>query len=875
MDTMIDLERSSKRLASHYRNLICKLASYESHLQFLTDCCDHQLVPTGFRLGIIPTTEREMAWLEKSQIERLRITRLDAHDKVYRTKARLRGILGSLERRGIRQDHITWIIDEGRSRSERMKRKLATKKSLKLHRLLFETGPLTYTCKARKLPKPTESSVINLSASPLSDSERQVLTLGLKFAPPPSHFPSLELAAKCQWTAELATNHASRLGNAGEDLTQFLNSAEKILCAASKRPFRKLPEDLHRALIALKKDNERVFVRADKAKSVVVLDRRDYTAALLQTLEAPMYEEVNEDPAERYARDFNTTHLLTAFAGPARRGGGNRLRGLADVEKRIYQQLSQSHGRCGAVYAMIKTHKFKHPPRNEEERIHWIRNLKVRPIVPGYRSVDFELSKHLTSCLQALSRPPHSIDGPSAVFDLLARWSHMAKRITLISLDVVSMFPSINIDEAIPLIRSKFETHKESMRAITPLTPNALADLLKLCMENTHAVVRDGDRERFFLQKKGLAMGKAFSPCVADLVIGEWEANLKSLAALDGGHVWDFVRYADDFLVMWEGSEDQLSLFIRRLNEQQSCIKVEVEMEKERKLPFLDILINRSEEGFTTSVYRKPSNSGQVTPYSSFTHPNHLLAAVRSDAFRAFRYSSSLKERQIEVKRLEATYTEYGFPLSTVRKEIKKCFASLELKKKALPAPPSLVPAQPVIRVSLPYTGNSFHQLKRAAVAIGMELVAKPLSTLGSIIASKAKHRLSDEQTSGVVYAIRCDCSTSGISNIYIGETERELQTRIKEHQDGWRKGSGNSAFGSHQHCQPNFDQSIILARQPHKRLRLLYESAYIRVGGRRETIIVSPNDASINRNSGTIFDQRFLPLVQDICRIPPRKEDE
>ena len=117
-----------------------------------------------------------------------------------------------------------------------------------------------------------------------------------------------------------------------------------------------------------------------------------------------------------------------------------------------------------------------------------------------------------------------------------------------------------------------------------------------------------------------------------------------------------------------------------------------------------------------------------------------------------------------------------------------------------------------------------------------------------------------------MIYAIQCSClSDQNKPSTYIGETERDLGTRLKEHTDAWLKRKPNSAFGAHGNCQPDFSNAKILAHQPHFRLRLLYESAFIRAVGQRETVIESPNDANVNRNSGLLFDQRWLPLVKDL----------
>ena len=45
-----------------------------------------------------------------------------------------------------------------------------------------------------------------------------------------------------------------------------------------------------------------------------------------------------------------------------------------------------------------------------------------------------------------------------------------------------------------------------------------------------------------------------------------------------------------------------------------------MEKEKDNKLPFLDVLITRTEQGFRSSVYRKPTFTGQYLNFNSH-HP--------------------------------------------------------------------------------------------------------------------------------------------------------------------------------------------------------------------------------------------------------------
>ena len=78
------------------------------------------------------------------------------------------------------------------------------------------------------------------------------------------------------------------------------------------------------------------------------------------------------------------------------------------------------------------------------------------------------------------------------------------------------------------------------------------------------------------------------------------------------------------------------------------------------------------------------------------------------------------------------------------------------------------------------------------------------------------------------------------------------------------RRTAAGSVFATHPDCNPGFamEDVAVLGREKHNRLRLLLESAKIRTLGRYKTILVSPNDEAINRQSGVMLDDLWLPLL-------------
>jgi hypothetical protein len=534
-------------------------------------------------------------------------------------------------------------------------------------------------------------------------------------------------------------------------------------------------------------------------------------------------------------------------------------------------RLRKTHGRAGNYYGMVKTHKWAQLPSTEEERLAAIASLKLRPICPGYRSIDSEASKHITRCLQVIPRPPLSIANAQEVLHVLTTFQQRAKDVRLLSIDVCSMYPSIPVEAAVELARGKLDENRAALAEVSHLEPAQIIDLLSLSIRHTYAVVDDDVRPRFFRQRQGLAMGKAYAPVLADLYMGKWEERLFELAFLSGGELVFAVRYMDDYLLAFRGSDDNLNHFLATLNGQEASIQVTHEMEDNGKIPFLDILITRTEEGFQTAVFRKPCNTNYAVPPSSFSDPAYRRAAIVADTTRAFRYCSTLVARRKELSFIHHKFQAYGYTAAFIRRAMDATLARLERKlaveRGQLPEEPATTESPRPTRISFPYSGRSFHVLRRIAAKVGLQLVSRPFATLGSRLCSRHKNRLIANQQAEVVYSIKCSCGQR-----YVGETKRELGQRLAEHIGGWSHRRQASAFGNHADCQPAFDDAEILAREPHPRLRQLTESSFIRSYGRRETIIVSPNDACINRNAGADLDDRWLPVLQAAERGEERR---
>ena len=95
----------------------------------------------------------------------------------------------------------------------------------------------------------------------------------------------------------------------------------------------------------------------------------------------------------------------------------------------------------------------------------------------------------------------------------------------------------------------------------------------------------------------GAAMGSPLSPIVANIYMESLETRALETFRVKP-KLW--VCYVDDTFVLWQHGEEQLETFHEHLNTQHSSIQFTKEVECDNKIPFLDVLVERTGIGITT-----------------------------------------------------------------------------------------------------------------------------------------------------------------------------------------------------------------------------------------------------------------------------------
>ena len=103
-----------------------------------------------------------------------------------------------------------------------------------------------------------------------------------------------------------------------------------------------------------------------------------------------------------------------------------------------------------------------------------------------------------------------------------------------------------------------------------------------------------------YKQIDGVAMGSPLSVALANVFVGYHKSKPFESTTNPFFHH----QYVDGTLVIF-GSEKKCTSFLDALNSMRSVLKFTFEREENDQFPFLDILVEKNNEGFLTSVFRK------------------------------------------------------------------------------------------------------------------------------------------------------------------------------------------------------------------------------------------------------------------------------
>ncbi|CAJ0966766.1 unnamed protein product [Ranitomeya imitator] len=312
---------------------------------------------------------------------------------------------------------------------------------------------------------------------------------------------------------------------------------------------------------------------------------------------------------------------------------------------------------------------------------------------------------------------------------------------------------------------------------------------------------------------------------------------LGQIAGHTGGmeKIHNWIRYIDDIMFVWEGTEDELKDLMTYLN--YNDLNVHLTYSFGRKVTFLDIDISVNEDGtIFTTIFRKPTSTNSLL----YAESSHLPSTIRSipvgQYLRAKRICSTESAFQIQAADLYSRFRERGYGHRPIRyaykraqnatrnqllytnkdkkpksdqvrlittfsgqwneltKIIHNCWAILltdPILKRTL-APKPLITAKRSKNLSDLLVRSHYAPKKSTQTNLFGEVQGfspcKKCKACANTIKSKEFYNSDKTRTfsirkyltctsQGVIYVASCPCN-----KLYVGMTTRELRIRIREH---------------------------------------------------------------------------------------------
>ena len=180
------------------------------------------------------------------------------------------------------------------------------------------------------------------------------------------------------------------------------------------------------------------------------------------------------------------------------------------------------------------------------------------------------------------------------------------KETFLCSFDIDSLFTNVPLAETI-------QNCADALYDGELILPEYRKEIFVELMNIATKSVEFNFNNNMYKQIDVVAMGSPLSVALAYIFVGYHKSKLFESTTKP----FLYHRYVDDTFAIF-GSEDECTSFLDALNSMHSALKFTFEKEEDDQLPFLDDLVRKSNEVRLTSVFRKPTFTGQYFRWDSF-----------------------------------------------------------------------------------------------------------------------------------------------------------------------------------------------------------------------------------------------------------------
>ena len=274
--------------------------------------------------------------------------------------------------------------------------------------------------------------------------------------------------------------------------------------------------------------------------------------------------------------------------------------------------------------------------------------------------------------------------------------------------------------------------------------------------------------DQMYKHLDGVAVGSPLGPALANIFVGSHDSRLFDNTVKPGV----YFQFVDHTFASF-GSELDCYHFKGKLNLLHPALKFTVEKEQNNSLNFLDVLVEKEGIGFLTSVYRKPTFTGQYIRWNSFSPKTRKISLITTLVHRELIICSRTKLGS-ELDKIKQLLIENGYSADVLLSCINKKTSQLCSRK-------TFGPEKCPVYLKFPWIGNVSskfeNQINKAITSCFYAVKPRVVYSTRVMLPSPKKHGVPTTQSSCVVYEFLCQCEAR-----YVGRTTQRLADRIKQH---------------------------------------------------------------------------------------------
>ena len=655
----------------------------------------------------------------------------------------------------------------------------------------------------------TPNSLLNLSDRRLTLEEENILRFGLNHHILPKNIDLDEMKASVERSVSRIFDDATINHELRDDVKfavkSFVRNANNV-CSSNQNSM------YHKTLSDLAKDESIKLCSYDKGNGLVILNSTDY----YQKLDVIVKDETKftEVPVKK-----GKTHPIISKQNSIREVINENLKDIIDED--VLSKILPTGSQPGKLYGLCKVHKANYP---------------LRPVISMVNTSEYELGKYLDTFIQPNIPSSYITNSTDQFLDNLKHYDFSPNDQT-VSFDVVSLYTNIPLLETIKIIS---DTIYSDISCKVPPFPKLIFEKL-LTIATQGMFMYNGI---LYKQTDGVAMGSPLGPSLANFFLGHLEKTKIMISDLTPAF---YSRYIDDIFAVFK-NKDHVQPFLNFINDIHVNIKFTVEYANDI-FPFLNLEVHFKGDSFDTTVYRKPTHTGQMLNFNAVCPIAWKKGVILCHLNIAKRLCSNDELFNLEVDKLRQMFYDNGYP---------SFFFQNVLNKFLSPTNPKDDDCDDFTVFKIPFIGEHSYAFGKK-----IKKMFEPISRIKVRIVYTSfkvrnyfslKCKTPKQLLSNVVYKFTCrqDADVS-----YIGETKRHLITRVKEHL-ALNNFTNKSQIKSHlrSNCNECKLNSSIDSFKVLKRCRSHFDVVI------HEALIIRRNNPQLNKqlfNNGSLYTLRIF----------------